>query len=356
MALPLDKLLAPLSPDKPCGEDLSYDPQYYELEQLAAGKPEQQVGDTIVPAEDPNWKEVLKLGTELLGRSKDLRIAMHVANAAARMSGVEGVRDGLALLRGLVEHHWATVHPQLDPEDNNDPALRLNVLSALAHPESYLKHLRAVPLANSALVGRFGLRDIEIASGAVPPPTSVDPNTPLPDSKLIEGAFAEMSLEALTGAARALEAAGEHAKALDGFLTTTLGAAGALNLADLHKCLATCRTHVASALARRQGDAAPVSEGDAAPAGPAGATAAGGSAVGGVPGEIRSKADVLKIIDRICEFYERNEPSSPVPLLLKRVKRLVNKNFLEIIKDLNPSALSSIEALAGIDSSQTPAS
>ena len=30
--LDLDKLLAPISPDSPCGEDLSYDPGYMELE------------------------------------------------------------------------------------------------------------------------------------------------------------------------------------------------------------------------------------------------------------------------------------------------------------------------------------
>ena len=56
----VEKLLAPVDGESPVGADLSYDPSIMEIEQLAAGKPEQQIGDTIVPAEDPDWKELRK--------------------------------------------------------------------------------------------------------------------------------------------------------------------------------------------------------------------------------------------------------------------------------------------------------
>jgi hypothetical protein len=35
--------------------------------------------------------------------------------------------------------------------------------------------------------------------------------------------------------------------------------------------------------------------------------------------------------------------------LLRRAKRLASKSFLEIVKDLSPSAVEQIEALSGLD-------
>jgi len=92
--------------------------------------------------------------------------------------------------------------------------------------------------------------------------------------------------------------------------------------------------------------------GDGAGVGAAGG--GGGGGVGGAPisGDIRTPQDVIKLIDKICAYYERNEPSSPIPLLLKRAQRLVSKNFLDVIKELTPDTLRAIEALGGIQQQQ----
>jgi len=66
----VEKLLAPVDGENPVGTDLSYDPSVMEIDQLAAGKPEQQVGDTIVPAEDPDWKELRSRCIEVLERPR----------------------------------------------------------------------------------------------------------------------------------------------------------------------------------------------------------------------------------------------------------------------------------------------
>src|ERR1019366_5166340 len=42
-----------------------------------------------------------------------------------------GLRDGLQLVRGLLEKFWGALYPLLDPADNNDPAQRLNLLRGL---------------------------------------------------------------------------------------------------------------------------------------------------------------------------------------------------------------------------------
>ena len=65
---------------------------------------------------------------------------------------------------------------------------------------------------------------------------------------------------------------------------------------------------------------------------------------------------VRKALEDICRYFEKHEPSSPVPLLLRRAQRLVSKNFLEVIADFCPDAMNQIEKISGttdsIDSGQ----
>jgi type VI secretion system protein ImpA len=57
---------------------------------------------------------------------------------------------------------------------------------------------------------------------------------------------------------------------------------------------------------------------------------------------------VIRALDKICDYYKRYEPSSPVPLFLNRAKRLASKSFLEILRDLTPDALNQALAIGGI--------
>jgi type VI secretion system protein ImpA len=58
---------------------------------------------------------------------------------------------------------------------------------------------------------------------------------------------------------------------------------------------------------------------------------------------------VLRILDALCDYYARNEPSSPVPMLLTRAKRLVDKSFIDIIRDLAPAGLAEAEVIGGVE-------
>ena len=66
-------------------------------------------------------------------------------------------------------------------------------------------------------------------------------------------------------------------------------------------------------------------------------------------GEIRSRDDAIRVLDRVSEYFRRNEPSSPVPLLLQRAKRLISKDFMEILRDMAPQGLSEAEKIGGLD-------
>ena len=62
---------------------------------------------------------------------------------------------------------------------------------------------------------------------------------------------------------------------------------------------------------------------------------------------IESREDVIRTLDQICAYYKRHEPSSPLPILINRAKRLVAKDFIDIIKNLMPDAVGQAEMLKG---------
>jgi type VI secretion system protein ImpA len=66
-----------------------------------------------------------------------------------------------------------------------------------------------------------------------------------------------------------------------------------------------------------------------------------------LPDEIRSRQDVARMLDQICAYFEKNEPSNPAPLLLRRAQRLSTMNFFDIVRDIAPDALGAVETVAG---------
>src|SRR5262245_3205719 len=112
------------------------------MERAAQGTPEQQYGDTIIPAKEPEWHEVKRCALELSERTTELRIGMYLTRALLKEDGLPAFRDCLALLRGYVENLWDKVHPQLDPDDDNDPTIRVNTIATLCDLGAIINVLR----------------------------------------------------------------------------------------------------------------------------------------------------------------------------------------------------------------------
>src|SRR5689334_15068512 len=113
----VDDLLKPVADGKPCGEDFTYHESFQKMEELSKGKPETQFS----PAEPPKWNEVRDVALDVLRQSKHLGAAVVLARALVNLGGAEGMRDGLALARGMTEKYWPDLYPRLDPASNNDP-------------------------------------------------------------------------------------------------------------------------------------------------------------------------------------------------------------------------------------------
>jgi type VI secretion system protein ImpA len=331
-------LLQEVSPEAPSGSDLRHDPKFRDLELAAAGKPEQRMGDSVKPAEEPDWLDVKDRAVELLRRTKDLRVAVQLTRSLLRIDGAAGLNQGVSLIAGLLERYWDSVYPQLDPEDGNDPTFRLNSLANLAGLDVMVRALREMPLVTSRVLGRFSLRDMEIADGTIT--RSADAEGEAPDQTTISAAFTEADAGELKSTADAIRGALEGVTKILHIVDDKAGNAGSLDLGRLTSTLKSIDAIFTEQLARRSPD-----EGGSA-AGVSGGPASARGA--GISGEVASRDDVIRLLDKACDYFRRHEPSSPVPLLLERAKKLVRMDFLEIVRDMAPSGLSEVISIGGI--------
>lgn len=346
----VEKLLQPVSAEQPCGPDLSDQPQFDELLRLLKGKPEVDVGSVKKPAEPPDWREVKGRSTEFLTQSKHLGVAVMFCGGSLQTSGLAGLRDGLQLIRGLVEQYWPTVYPPLDVEENNDPTQRLNLLSALNSPRGtvrpdiqqwlgFIDYLYLTPLCRPKGAEPITLdlaanahRRAEGASGE-----SSSEGTPAPagmDVNQLNKAFRAAAAAEIEASHAALSESLEALNGMDEFLTQSLGATGTISFDDLRTTLQEMQNLLKGYLPG--GAVEPGAEG-----------AAGGAAEGGAPfasaaagalsisGTVQSREDVIRAIDAICDYYRQVEPSSPVPYLLRRAQKMATMNFLEAMQELS---------------------
>jgi type VI secretion system protein ImpA len=332
-----DNLLQPIPGNDPAGANLEYDRAFADLERSARGKPEQQIGQSIAPGEPPDWKAVQSQAVTLLSRSKDLRVVSHLLRALLHRHGFEGLNEGLAVIRAMLERFWAPIHPQLDPDDNNDPTGRLNALAVLSDSE-VVNVLRLAPLFRSRAFGPVGLRDIAMAAGQMP----ATPDTQKLEMNAVEAAFQDCPLPDLETTAQALRSALEHIKAIEGSFMEHAGLPGP-DVSALVGLVEQANQFLQPRLVRRRAA-------EAATDGVPGETTAHSNGIAGaatVSGDIRTRDDVVRALDKICGYYERHEPSSPLPLLLRRCKRLATMSFIEIVREMAPDGLSQVEVITG---------
>jgi type VI secretion system protein ImpA len=162
------------------------------------------------------------------------------------------------------------------------------------------------------------------------------------EASRIEAAFSDISLDSVKKAAELVNGAIGHLTTIQHVL---LDKAGGIpeDLKPLTADLRDMKAVIDAQLARRGVD---TGTSGSATVGEPGQDAAGNPAPSGA---VRNRSDVLAAIDRVCEYYVRAEPSSPVPLLLQRAKRLVNKDFMEIVRDLTPGGVSEAEVIGGLE-------
>jgi type VI secretion system protein ImpA len=351
--LDIDALSRPIGDDEPAGPDLEYS-GVAELDRFSAGTP-----GTIDPktqeltgAEEPNWRKVAEMSTELLGKTKDLRVAAWLTRAELASRGLPGLADGLKLIATLVETFWESLYPRLDHDEGDDPIERLNVLANLspdpnqpygsAITEALLRALRGAPIVESREVGRFTVRDLEYMLGRMQPPAGQTAPAPA----------------LLAAAWKTGDPAGNQEKR-DGIAIGLASIQAILKLFSDHSgqrpnldLLQQTLRRVGEFYAAQDAEAAATAAAEAGDGAEAADGEVGGeSGGGGKPprsGGLASRADAVRILQQVAAFLRKAEPSSPAPMFVDRAIKLLQMDFNAIVKELMPDSKDRIEMLGGI--------
>jgi type VI secretion system protein ImpA len=276
--------------------------------------------------------EIQTKALDALAKSKDLRLLAHLGTALLRTAGLAAFCETLEAASGWLDTYWNEVYPPIE----EDTILRRNALSCFADPMAVLDRVRRAPLASHRQLGRFSLRDVEIAAGQVSPADGEAPHA----TGQIDAAFAAMPEDELRALHGAVDRAIAAVKRIDATMSGQGGPEAAPGLDPLSSQLAKVAKVLRAQLALR-----PSAEGEAE--GDAGGAMDGGDSARPV-GAIGSRQDAIRALDAVAEYFRRNEPSSPVPLIVERAKRLVSKDFLEVLADIAPEALASARAAGGM--------
>ncbi len=331
MALPLEQYLVPCVSNPPCGDDewnnrtldfhlgkiLDSILGVADVGMVAGERETQGTGD---------WNGLLMETGAFFGTTKHLGLAFYATAADLRISQLEGLADGLALYSQLLNRYWLEVHPIIE---DGDPEERLSFISRLEDPV-ILKGIDAVVVAKGRRSGSYTFAQTESSLMGEPSPS------------LIEASVNETVAEdpefydRLAGHCREIRQQLAH---LRDIVQEHLGTPS-ISVHLLEEKLGKFEGFLARTAAS-SGAFTPAAD----TAGGEGATVAAAPAA--QPGEIRNRADVCRTIDQIIRFYRRTEPTSPVPYLLNRAKRVATMDFIEIVKEFRLSGSPSIDDVFG---------
>lgn len=335
-SLDIEKLVAPVDEEHPCGENLEelvFDPEFAELDRLARGKPEKVMGDEVIPAEEPDWRAVREKSLALFERVRSLRVAVFLTKASCAREGIPGMVEGLKLVQALIERYWDEVEPLIDEGDATE---RLHTLGEIGSEQGLLALIRQAVLVSSPAIGTYTIRDYLIAADKLT--AGKDEETATLTS--INQALMDCELDDLQQMISNIDEAVETAGVIETQFNQNVASQYLIDLDPFTKLFAEIRPALHEVLGRRGVvvEGAGTEEVSEEP---------GVAAAAPASGEIRSREDVVRMLDRITEYYNRHEPSSPVPLLLQRAKRLVSADFMAIIKDIASDGAKQADLLLG---------
>ncbi|EIF31109.1 hypothetical protein BCh11DRAFT_06625 [Burkholderia sp. Ch1-1] len=328
--------MTPVDAAAPCGIDLEYDPEFVVLAAKMTARQDAQYGDFVGSPEPVNWSDVDRDCRRLMARSKDMRLAVLFARCRTRLGGAAGLAEGVGLLAAWLAAFPDQIHPQPGVDADREAALeiRMNALQALTDADGLLADVREIALTK-ATATRLQMRDIERAFAQPRPSDALAPESV---TRQLDDLRSQQQ-ETLAG----FDEAFAGLTAIDTWGREHLGA-HAPDLSTLRRLL----RHVAPGgvrTARAKAGIVTVDPSsvdqrveDAMRDSPAAREAqavradidmSAGEGAGTAPIDRHA---ALELVRQAREWFEKSEPSSPVPLLLRRAELLVGKRYAEVVK------------------------
>jgi type VI secretion system protein ImpA len=308
MQLDPDALLQPLSEEAPCGPDLRGHADFEVLLQAVAEV------DRTGASERMDWASEQARILHLAGTGRDLRVWVWLCRSLLASDGLSGLACGLELIATGLERFWDTL-PPFDAEETDPRERFMGRLGALAGLGASSYQLNADELLRRRSTLHLA-EELDRLAGAVPPNEET-------------AALASRAEATLARIARLFEE--RFGAAHDPQLGFTL---------------------LAGKLAPLRSVPAPAESGAAPATTPVPVAVAGNGAVTGGP--LTSREDVVRSLNLVLDYYAKNEPSSPVPLLVARARKFVTLSFLEAIRELAPAGLKELQLAAGLAEDAKP--
>jgi type VI secretion system protein ImpA len=320
----VDALLVPIPGENPAGENLQYSGLHDEIREARRSEDSLAQGDWQREPKTAEWPKVIELATgALAAKSKDLQIGAWLVEAIVNLYGFVGLRDGLKLMRGLHEQYWDRLYPEMEEGD----------LDARANALSFMDSRLEIPLKNVLLTKSEGGVNYSYIqwddSTRFDIPENIDEldtesfnrATELKAQAEAEGrTTGEAWRKAKNSTRRAfyeeiyllINHCWEEYQALDRVMDEKFGRQTP-GLGTLRKTLDAIRTQVEK-LVKEKRILEPDPVQDSAVAGAT--DGEGNAAVSGGP--LGSRADALRHLAEVAQYFQRTEPHSPVAYLVQR--------------------------------------
>lgn len=340
-------IIEALSDDAPCGENLEDDAQYQNFFFSALGTPEKYDGENTIPAEAPDWREIKTLALEYAERTKDLKLFAVLSQALLNTEGLHAFAECVAGIFHVIDEHWEGVYPPLD-EDDKDPLERISALGALN--EAFVTEtLKALTILSVKGLGPINYQTLLN--------TQNQDDAQLSQTQLHE-LFRKNNSEDLQLFLNDLRYSHSSLVKINDCLIERAGHQYTVDFSKTLEVLEQMRAALEEYVVQppeqedeeEDGDSHVDShagnqdeEGDEPP------RQANKQAI--MNTKITSREDVIRCLELVNAYYVKYEPSSPIPVLINRTVQLVDKDFLEIIKDIYPDALPALHQLGGLKDS-----
>jgi type VI secretion system protein ImpA len=318
--LDIDSLVAPIPGDDPAGSSVPHTVRHELEESRREDNPDDYAADDPMRPEEfkkADWRGLVRLAEETLrNTSKDLLVAARLTEGLVHLHGFAGLRDGLHLLRQLVDVCWDRLRP---PVEDGDLEVRAGPFYWLDDPDKgarFPTSLRRVPMVFGEDGQAFGWLEWRLSQAGTGPIGRDD----------FERAIAVTPAERCAAAAEALRESREELVRLGRSLGERMGPA-APGLTGIHKALEECQ-QLAQQILQRKGPALAEADAEAAP----GEQATGG---GAAPARAAvSRADAYRQLAQAADLLQQLEPHSPIPYLVRRAVELGAMPFPQLMKAL----------------------
>jgi type VI secretion system protein ImpA len=341
-------LLQAIPGDKPTGMDLRANTEpgslYYAIKDArnAARAAERRLESGSEDTTAPDWKTPFQLaGKALQSSTKDLELSAYLIEAAVRLHGFAGLRDGFRVATGLLQNFWGQLYPVADEDGPSTIVAPLAGLNGSDAEGTLLAPIRNVPFAVSDAHGKLSYssylqalstgkiadeksRDKKIADGAM----TFDAirqainETPKADIVRLHDDLAEAQA-AFDDYTRVVEV-----KATNNAPPTTAIRAALVQVMDAVKDLA--RDILATTLRAPEPEAEEEDNGTAKAAKTD--TRGGGEQLP----TIRTRDDAFAAILQLADYFRRIEPHSLVPHALEQSVRWGRMPLPDLLSELIP--------------------